>query len=270
MSYIEHTLSRIFYIVANIGRRVWPRTNGCSPSSRKFQRGHVWRVLLITLLGITGLVWWQPRFAIRWIAKLAPDVLFFVDTEQPVVALSLDDGPHATTTPQLLDVLAEHRAHATFFLLGERIRGNEEIVRRLVKEGHELGNHQMTEQRSFLLSPPEFESQLLQSHELLSPFGATRWFRPGSGWFNQRMLDQLHRHGYSCVLGTTYPEDLIPSSWYLSRHILFTTRPGSIIILHDGPSRGSQTIDILRYVLPELQRRGYRIVTISELTASDP
>ena len=224
---------------------------------------------MIVLLVLAVLAWWQPRFAVRWIAYLCPDVTFFVETEQPVVALTLDDGPHAATTPRLLDVLADHQAHATFFLIGGNILGNEAIVQRLVHEGHEIGNHHMAERPSIRLSPEEFERQLLQAHSLLVQFGGARWFRPGSGWFNGRMLAQLQRHGYACVLGTAYPEDVIRSPWYLSRHILSNTRSGSIIVLHDGAKRGDQTADVLRRLLPALRQRGYRVVTISELMASN-
>ena len=211
---------------------------------------------------------WQPRFAMRLIARLNPRVLFFVDTEQPLVAITIDDGPHTSGTPRILDVLAENDAHATFFVIGEQIANNEENVRRVVREGHELGNHHMVDFPSIRLSPEEFEQQLVRTHKLLAPYAPVRWFRPASGWFNQRMLDQIERHGYTCVLGSAYLEDLIPSVSYLSRHILLNTRPGSIIVLHDGLGRSAQTAAVLGRVLPELRRRGYRVVTVSELVAS--
>jgi peptidoglycan/xylan/chitin deacetylase (PgdA/CDA1 family) len=80
------------------------------------------------------------------------------------------------------------------------------------------------------------------------------------------MLDQIQRHGYRCAMASAYAYDpQIRSVWYVSRHILRNTRAGSVIVLHDGAACGPQTVVVLRHVLPRLQRRGYRVVTLSEL-----
>ncbi|HEV2122048.1 MAG TPA: chitin deacetylase family protein [Chloroflexota bacterium] len=211
----------------------------------------------------------RPGFIIRWLARRQPDVLFCTGVKAPLVALTVDDAPHAALTPAILDVLAEHCARATFFLIGERVLGNEATVRRIVEEGHELGNHLMRDASSIRLSAEAFEHQLLQTHDILSRFGPVRWFRPGGGWYNRRMLGQLGRHRYRCALGSVYAYDChIRSAWYVSRHILRNTQPGSVIILHDGSESRRQTVTVLRRVLPALERRGYRVVTLSEL--ADP
>jgi peptidoglycan-N-acetylglucosamine deacetylase len=206
----------------------------------------------------------RPGPVIRWLARRHPDILFHRETEEPLVALTIDDSPHPTWTPRILDVLAEHDAHATFFVIGERISGNEGIVRRIVDEGHELGNHLMANAPSIRLSPAEFERQFQQTHALLAPYGAVQWFRPGSGWYSRRMIEQIQRHGYRCALGSAYAYDpQIRSAWYASRHILLNTRAGSVIVLHDGAGCGPRTVVVLRHVLPQLQRRGYRVVTLT-------
>ena len=225
------------------------------------------RVLLLVVLLLVLLVWWQPRFLLRVLAALNPDVLFFVDTEQPLVALTIDDAPYPMLTPTILDVLARHDAKATFFVIGGRVPGNEHILQRMVADGHELGNHHFHDAPSIRLSSNEFAQQLHATHQQLAPFGPIRYFRPASGWFNQRMLDQIAPFGYRCVLGSAYPEDLLTSPRYLTQHILLNTQPGSIIILHDGSEERARTVAVLEQVLPELQRRGYRVVTVSELLA---
>lgn len=218
----------------------------------------------LTALFLAALI--RPGPVIRWLARKHPDVLFHRETEEPLVALTIDDSPHPTWTPQILAALAEHDAHATFFLIGERIPGNEGIVRRIVDEGHELGNHLMANAPSIRLAPAEFERQFQQTHALLAPYGPVRWFRPGSGWYSRRMLDQIQRHGYRCAMASAYAYDpQIRSAWYVSRHILRNTHAGSVIVLHDGAGCGPRTVVVLRHVLPQLQRRGYRVVTLSEL-----
>ena len=212
----------------------------------------------------------QPSKVVAILAKHSPEVVYLVDTQEPVVALTIDDGPDPAATPKILDVLGQHDAHATFFLVASRIPGNEEVVARTVEEGHELANHLTTDGRSILLSPAEFERQLLESHDVLSRFSNVRWFRPGSGWYNAEMLSILHEHGYRCALGSVYPFDpQIPSAWFAARYVLRNVRPGSIIVLHDYGARGERTASALATILPELNRRGFRVVTLSELLDLD-
>jgi len=206
---------------------------------------------------------------VRWLSRQFPDVLFEQADAGPRAALSFDDSPDPTSTPRILDVLAEHGAHATFFVIGEHVAGNEAVVRRLVDEGHELGNHMMLDAASARLPAAEFERQLLQMHALLSRFGPVRWFRPGHTWFNLCMLDQLHRHGYRCAMASAYALEFLPvPAAYAARHILLNIRPGGVIILHDGAADRERTVGVLRRILPALRSRGYRVVTISELAAA--
>jgi peptidoglycan-N-acetylglucosamine deacetylase len=211
----------------------------------------------------------RPGPVVRWLSRRFPDVLFEQVDAGPLVALSFDDSPRPTLTTRILDVLAEHDARATFFMIGEHVAGNEEIVRRLVDEGHELGNHMMTDAPSAHLPAAEFERQLLQTHELLARFGPVRWFRPGHTWFNRRMLDQLHRHGYRCAMASAYAFEFLPvPAPYAARHILLNVRAGGVIVLHDGAADQERTVAVLRRILPALRRRGYRVVTVSELAAA--
>ncbi|MCK4470408.1 MAG: polysaccharide deacetylase family protein, partial [Anaerolineae bacterium] len=172
----------------------------------------------------------------------------------------------SVATPKILDILKQHDARATFFLLSSRIPGNEAVVARIVGESHELANHLTTDEPSITLSPSDFERQLLETHDALSSFSDVRWFRPGSGWYNAAMLSILHKHGYQCALGSVHPFDpQITSPWFAARYVLRNVRPGSIIILHDYGARGERTTSALATILPELNRRGFRVVTLSEL-----
>jgi peptidoglycan/xylan/chitin deacetylase (PgdA/CDA1 family) len=80
------------------------------------------------------------------------------------------------------------------------------------------------------------------------------------------MLSMVHRHGYRCVLGSVHPFDpQIASAWFSARYVLRNVQPGSIIILHDHGARGERTVAALAAILPELDRRGFRVATLSEL-----
>lgn len=211
----------------------------------------------------------RPGLVVRWLSRRFPDVLFHKPTREPLVALTFDDSPRETLTPRILDLLDDYDARATFFMIGDHIPGNENVIRRLVAEGHELGNHMMTDEPSHRLPLDEFERQLLQTHALLEPFGGARWFRPGHGWFNRPMLDRVHRHGYRCAMASTYAyEFLAVSAPCAARQILLNIRPGAVIVIHDGAADRVRTVEALRLMLPTLRDRGYRVVTLSELEAS--
>jgi peptidoglycan/xylan/chitin deacetylase (PgdA/CDA1 family) len=182
------------------------------------------------------------------------------------VALTIDDGPDPVSTPLILAELRRHQAAATFFLITSRLRGQERLVRSLIAEGHELGNHFTQDRPSIRLDPHAFEADLLQAHRDLSTWGRSIWARPGSGWYSQAMVEVMRRHGYRCALGSVYPFDAtIPSVAWATRYILRNARPGAIVVLHDGGSRGQRTVRILAAVLPELRRRGYRVVSLSQV-----
>ena len=228
---------------------------------------YLWAVaLLFFLLFSTMFFFTQKRGTLGLFGKGHPDVLYKVPTDKPVVALTIDDGPDAVTTRAILDVLDRNAARATFFMISDRIAENEAVVRELVAAGHEIGNHMTRDEPSIELSRKDFESELQRAHHTLSAFASPRWYRPGSGWYDEEMLAILAKHDYRCVLGSIYPLDAhLPFPWLAARVILWQAKPGAIIILHDAGARGKRTARTLSLVLPELRKRGYRVVSLSEL-----
>jgi peptidoglycan-N-acetylglucosamine deacetylase len=203
---------------------------------------------------------------LRFVAARRPGCIFMAETAAPVVALTIDDGPDPRTTPRLLALLERHDARATFFLISGRVPDREDVVRAIVRGGHEVGNHLTRDEPSVRLSAAAFEAALLEAHRVLSPFAPLRWARPGSGWYTAEMVATMRRHGYRCALGSIYPFDP-HHAWPAAsaRVILRAVHPGAIIILHDGGARGERTARVLERVLPELAGRGYRVVTLTEL-----
>jgi peptidoglycan-N-acetylglucosamine deacetylase len=222
------------------------------------------------LLAATGaIVWTTPDWLLERLAQRYPGCLYQVHTRERLVALTIDDGPDPASTPLILAQLRRHQATATFFLITNRLRGHERLLRSLVAEGHELGNHFTQDRASIRLDPHAFEADLLQAHKDISVWGRSVWARPGSGWYSQTMIEAMQRHGYRCALGSVYPFDAtIPSVAWAARYVLRNAKPGAIVVLHDGGNRGQRTVRILAQVLPELRRRGYRVVSLSELAAA--
>jgi peptidoglycan-N-acetylglucosamine deacetylase len=206
---------------------------------------------------------------VRALARMLPaDVLCYVDIEARVFALTFDDGPHPGTTPPLLDVLAKHGAKATFFLIGTRVIGNEPIVARIAAEGHELANHLMRDERSILLPDGQFRNELAEVNDLLAPYAAVRWFRPGSGWFTPRMLRQAQAHDLHAVLGTAVAMHTGgPRDGRIARNLLGGIRPGSIVVLHEGTDDRRGVVETTDHILAELRGDGMTAVTVSDLVA---
>lgn len=224
---------------------------------------------LLLILGIALLLLRPPHTLMRLAARLLPQVVFVGPAGRCAVALSLDDGPHPSTTPAVLDTLRAHDAKATFFLLGEPAAAHPELVERIAAEGHELGNHGLRDERSSGLSEEALEASLACTHETLSRFGPVTLFRPGGGGVTRRVLDAAARHGYRCVLGSVYPQDArVRWRHYLVWDVLRRVRPGAIVILHEGRPERAIVTDVLDDVLPELALRGYEITTVSELLDS--
>jgi peptidoglycan-N-acetylglucosamine deacetylase len=228
-----------------------------------------WSAAALALLGAGVVVGGTPLWLLDWMAGRYPGCLYRISTADPVVALTLDDGPDPATTPLILDALRRYRARATFFLITDRVESREQLVRRIVAEGHEIGNHFTQDRPSIQLTADEFAEDLERADRELTPYGPVRWARPGAGWYSQAMIATMERMGYRCALGSVYPYDAsIPSVRFAGWHIRRNVRPGAILVLHDGGARGMRTVRVLQSVLPWLERQGYRVVTLSELVSA--
>lgn len=190
----------------------------------------------------------------------------------PLVALTVDDGPHPSTTPALLEVLDRHAARATFFLIGERAARAPDLVRAIAAAGHELGNHLWQDQASVRLPPDEFRRQLEQVHRELEVHAPVSVFRPGHGWFTRRMLRDGADLGYRCVLGspcllaTEYPGDPAAQGRRLGRR----AHPGAIVVLHEGTESRRAAPVVADALLSVLTDRRLRAVSVREALVSRP
>jgi peptidoglycan/xylan/chitin deacetylase (PgdA/CDA1 family) len=155
-----------------------------------------------------------------------------------------------------------------FFVIGDHARGNASLLERIRRKGNEPGNHLDHEYPSVRLSQAKFEAELRVVDEIIRPMFGPKWFRPGSGWFNSRMLADARRQGYRCALGSVYPFDPCLKNdrlitWYIRTEVF----PGAVIILHDGREDRIRSVRVLQEVLTHLAKRGFNVVTLSELVA---
>lgn len=215
------------------------------------------------------LIYKPPTYLVRYLQWRWPDVLWRVSTSSKVIALTIDDGPSQYTN-EIIQILNTNGATATFFIIGSQVAEHEKTLQDIIRNGNELGNHAMHDEPSRSLSDATLADQIHSVeetiHEAYSAIDAEyppKYFRPGSGFFSERMRKMLGKLGYRLVLGSIYPHDPQIPFWRINAsHILSMLRPGGIIICHD---RRSWTAPMLRKVLPEIRRRGYRIITVTEL-----
>jgi peptidoglycan/xylan/chitin deacetylase (PgdA/CDA1 family) len=247
------------------------------------------RMVIITLLITLSLIFLllhtiykPPFFIVKFLQWRNPDVIFHVPLpkSQRVVALSLDDAP-SSETGKILDLLKAYSAKATFFVIGSQISDYPTILKRMRAEGHEIGNHAWADEPSISLPLPELERQikdveaLILSHSLppdqdgarkntIGDAPISRYFRPGSGLFNAKMVEKVRSLGYRVVLGSIYPHDpQIHNPKLNARHVLSRVRPGGIIIMHD---RRSYSAEQLELVLKGLAAGGWAVESVGGLS----
>ena len=224
-------------------------------------------LIAIALLGVGLVVYWmEPLGILSVIERITPNVIYRVRTDLPVVALSFDDGPHPRFTLRVLEILRQHDATATFFLIGERAIRYPDVVSQIKADGHEVGNHYFKNGPTLTHSNADFVAYLEQTEKAIGIRAVPKLFRPPGGvaWPNQLRLAQAH--GYKCVLGCAYPHDPIrPPVWYMRWLVGKNLVPGTIVILHDGISDPSRSIEALPHILTAGRKKGLRFTSIGAL-----
>lgn len=187
-----------------------------------------------------------------------------------VVALTFDDGPHTVYTPKILEILRRYKVRATFFLIGERVERFPHIVRMIVSEGHEIGNHTYSHPNNLPIKNwDEIRKEIEKCSEAVERVTGIRprLFRPPKGFLNYKVLTLAQLEGHTLVFWTVsanHKEATIPKA--MAKRVLKLVHPGAIILMHDGriPSRWKD-VKALLLIIEGLRKQGYEFVTVSEL-----
>lgn len=201
---------------------------------------------------------------------LAPSV-YRGPKDQPAIALTFDDGP-SEATPQLLELLDQHQARATFFMIGKHVERLPEIARLILARGHEAGNHTYSHSPLYLRHPQFIRDELALAQEVIEKATGRKalWFRPpyGARWFGLRQAQA--ELGLMGVMWTAIARDWKLDAAGIYDRMRRALANGAILCLHDGRELEvkpniSATVEAVRRLLPEIQRAGYRMVSLSEL-----
>jgi peptidoglycan-N-acetylglucosamine deacetylase len=192
----------------------------------------------------------------------------YVHVDGPFIALTFDDGPEQKLTPKLLELLAAHGIKATFFVIGQNVTEHPDIVARAAREGHEIGNHSWSHPNFGKMSDEAIRRQLRQTDDAIKEATGQRptLMRPPYGSLSERQKRWIHdEFGYRVVLWDVDPLDWKrPGPSVVCRRIVAETRPGSIVLSHDiHPG----TIEAMHTTLDQLEAKGFKFVTVSQLIA---
>lgn len=192
------------------------------------------------------------------------------DPSKPMVALTFDDGPHAPVTNRILDSLEQHGARATFFMVGNRVHGtsNTAVVKRMAALSCEVANHTFEHKEITKLATPEIQAQLNQANQAVAAAcGVTPiLMRPPGGAYNAASLQAVGLVNMRAVLWSIDTLDWKTKDKQSTVDaVLNHVKDGDIVLMHD---LYGTTADAAEVIIPELIKRGYQLVTVSELASS--
>lgn len=189
-----------------------------------------------------------------------------VPTTHKVVALTVDDGPHYKTTPQMLAVLREKNVKLTLFILGENANSHPEILAQAVADGHEIATHAYSHNLLSKMDQTKVAEELEQAEKVITAVAPRpTLFRPPGGAYNNQVLDEVAKRGYTTILWSIDTGDWRrPSVEHVVDAVLKNVEPGSIVLLHDG-QYPLPTPEAMGIIIDRLREQGYKIVTVSEL-----
>jgi peptidoglycan/xylan/chitin deacetylase (PgdA/CDA1 family) len=182
-----------------------------------------------------------------------------------VAHLTFDDGPDATWTPAVLDVLAHAKAHATFFAVGDKAARLPGLLRRAADEGHGIGGHGWSHTALTDMTRAEVATELERSTEAISDATgrAVTLLRPPFGDTDDRVAGVAEERDQRIVMWDVSPRDWErPGSATIAERVLAGVQPGSIVLLHDSGGDRSQTVGALPIIIERLRARGYRLAPI--------
>lgn len=191
-----------------------------------------------------------------------------VHVDGPYIALTFDDGPNVTLTPKLLDLLAARHLKATFFVIGQNAADHPEILKRAVREGHEIGNHSWSHPNLGKMSDEAVRRELQKTDDAIVAAIGRRptLMRPPYGSITAHQKRWIHDElGYRIIIWDVDPLDWKrPGPSVVTARILKETKAGSIVLAHDIHA---PTIEAMPATFDQLMKKGFKSVTVTELLA---
>ncbi|MBW4447706.1 MAG: polysaccharide deacetylase family protein [Spirirestis rafaelensis WJT71-NPBG6] len=186
---------------------------------------------------------------------------------QKVIALTFDDGPWPTSTANVLDILKKNNIKATFFVVGQMLKNHPDLGVRIVTEGHVIANHTWTHRYHFM-NPQVAAYEVESTSDLIFQTTGvkTTLFRPPGGMMNNGVAAYARNQKYTIVMWSADSVDYSnPALPRLISNVTRASKPGGIVLLHDGGGNRSRTVQALPQIISHFKKQGYSFVTVPEL-----
>jgi len=195
--------------------------------------------------------------------KPSSRVMWHMPRHRPHVALTFDDGPDGVVTPQLLDVLRQHRVHATFFVVGHMIAKYPHIVKRIIDDGHAIANHSWAHYRLDEMTQEQVGLQLSSTTQSLEQLNVpmAAYARPPGGRFNNFVIHAAKSQDLTLVMwdvnAADYksPDGTLPEPSVIQSRVVRRVKPGSIVLMHNSMA----TVQALPGIIAAIQNKGYQL-----------
>lgn len=198
-----------------------------------------------------------------WLKKIYPDLFWEIPTTQKSIYLSFDDGPHPTITMQVLDLLKAYNAKATFFCIGNNVVKYPEVYKRIIDEGHAVGNHTFNHLNGWKSADELYLNDINKAMEYID----SNLFRPPYGRISRFQIQQLLKPKYQMkifmwtVLSGDFDPDI--SAEKCMNNVLLSTKAGSIVVFHDSEKAAVKMLYALPIVLEQFCKKGFTFEKIT-------
>lgn len=193
-----------------------------------------------------------------WMKKLVPGATWSVDTQEPMIYLSFDDGPHPDITPKVLDILNQYHARASFFCVGANVQRFPDVYRKIIDAGHAVGNHTYHHLNGWRTKDKKYMDDIA----LAAKYIDSRLFRPPYGRLGlfQRKLLAKPAYDMKVVMWSVLSGDFDPtiSPEQCLDHVLLNTGSGDIVVFHDSEKAANRMLFALPRVLEYFSEKGFR------------
>jgi chitin deacetylase len=192
-----------------------------------------------------------------------------ISTDEKLVALTFDDGP-THNTDKIIKILDQLDVKATFFITGRELEENLDSGNKLVKAGHELGNHSYSHKRMIFKSPSFIQNEIETTNKLIRQAGYNGEIQFRPPYFKKLIIlpHYLHKNHINTVLCDVEPETVLgfsASSQEISNYVIENSKEGSIILLHIMYDNRTEALNSLEAIVNGLREKGYDFATLSEL-----
>lgn len=232
----------------------------------------LWALLAVCFFPDPAIVRTAPGSSLDTLSTKASKVILRGSAKDRQIALTFDDGPDPRFTPQILDVLKKHHVKGTFFLMGSKVAKYPDIVRRIKREGHVIGNHTYWHPNLVKLNPGRIRKEVLQTEKVLNEVIGfhPHLFRAPYGSLNEHVIAELEKLDYAVIgwsIDTLDWKSLTAKE--IQKNVYDFLHPGAIILMHSGghwTQDLSGTVEALKVIIPQLKKKGMQFVTVPQLT----